>query len=766
MAYCSLKFVRLFKLLTLVTLISVSGTSCFAQSSKSAKPAKGDPRKLTVDRIFNTSEFAAKSVSAKWLNNASGYVTLEDSRDTRGGKDIVRHDPRSGKTEIMVSADLLVPDGSTKPLTIEAYQFSANQARVLIYTNSRRVWRRNTRGDYWVLDRTSRELKKLGGKVPESSLMFAKFSPQGDRVGYVHANNIYVQDLSSGKIIPVTKTHKPTEINGTFDWVYEEELGLRDGFRFSPDGKWIAYWQIDTEDVREFLLVNNTASLYPQVTKFAYPKVGETNSKGRIGVCSAQRSGDTRWLNINEDPRNHYLAVMDWVDPSTVVVQQLNRLQNKNRVMKCDFVNGSADIFHTDKSDTWVEPVDDLHWLKDGVTCVFISERDGWNHLYLVNTEEKNAIPLMKGWQNDVVSVEHIDEKNGWIYFIGTHGIPTDRYLQRVSINDGRLEDVTPKNQPGTHSYQISPDGEFAIHTHSTMTDPPKQELITLKDHRVVRPLIDNAELRKTLDTVQRPRQEFLQVKLPTGEMMDGWAMTPADLDKSKKYPLMIYVYGEPAGSTVTNRWGGTRQLWHELMAQKGYVVMSFDNRGTKVPRGAKWRKSIYEKVGMIAPEDQALAVQTVLADRSYLDPDRVGIWGWSGGGSMTLNAMFKFPKLYHTGISVAPVPNQRLYDTIYQERYMGLPDKNVEGYRQGSAINYAHQLEGNLLLIHGTGDDNCHYQGTEMLMNELIRHNKRFSLMAYPNRTHAIREGKNTTRHLRQLMTDYFSRNLPAGPQ
>ena len=483
-------------------------------------------------------------------------------------------------------------------------------------------------------------------------------------------------------------------------------------------------------------------------------------------MCSARRSEESRWLRIEGDPRNHYVAAMDWADERTVVVQQLNRLQNTNRVINCDFMKGTANVFHTDTSDTWVEPVDDLHWLNDGVTCVFISERDGWNHLYLVNADNQKVTPLMKDWQNDVVSVEHVDEKNGWIYFIGTHGIPTDRYLQRVSINDGRLEDVTPKTQKGTHAYQISPDGQFAIHTHSTLTDPPKIDLITLSDHGVVRSLIDNAELKKTLNAVQRPRQEFLQVKLPTGEMMDGWALTPADLDKSKKYPLLMYVYGEPAGSTVTNRWGGTRQLWHELMAQKGYVVMSFDNRGTKVPRGAKWRKSVYEKIGIIAPNDQALAVQTVLADRSYLDPDRVGVWGWSGGGSMTLNAMFKFPKLYHTGISVAPVPNQRLYDTIYQERYMGLPDKNVEGYRRGSTINFAHQLEGNLLLIHGTGDDNCHYQGTEMLMNELIRHNKQFSLMAYPNRTHAIREGKNTTRHLRQLMTDYFSRNLPAGPQ
>lgn len=231
-----------------------------------------------------------------------------------------------------------------------------------------------------------------------------------------------------------------------------------------------------------------------------------------------------------------------------------------------------------------------------------------------------------------------------------------------------------------------------------------------------------------------------------------------------KKYPLLVYVYGEPAGQTVRDRWGHSTRLWHLMLAQRGFIVMSFDNRGTKSPRGRDWRKCVYRQVGILAPRDQAAALRAVLKNRPSIDKKRIGVWGWSGGGSSSLHAIFKYPELYHTAIVVAPVPNQRYYDTIYQERYMGLPATNVKGFRDGSAINYVRQLKGNLLLIHGTGDDNCHYQTTELLINELIRHNKQFSMFAYPNRTHSIREGKNTSRHLREMMTRFLLNKLAPG--
>ncbi|MCA9189194.1 MAG: S9 family peptidase, partial [Planctomycetales bacterium] len=374
--------------------------------------------------------------------------------------------------------------------------------------------------------------------------------------------------------------------------------------------------------------------------------------------------------------------------------------------------------------------------------------------------------------------IDGIDVEREIIYFTASPDNATQRYLYCVDFRGENLRRVTPAKATGTHTYSISPNGRLAIHRRSSASRPPVINLVRLPRHRPVRMLERNDELRKQLKELKQPRVEFFQVPIDTTTSLDAWAILPPDLAASlptaidvrpsqdettsaKKYPLLVYVYGEPAGSTVRDQWGGNGQLWHWMLAQQGYVVMSFDNRGTNVPRGRQWRKSIYRQVGILAPGDQASAVRQVLKDRPYLDPTRVGVWGWSGGGSMTLNAMLKYPELYKAGISVAPVPNQRFYDTIYQERYMGLPDDNVEGYLQGSAINFANQLQGTLLLIHGTGDDNCHYQGTETLINALIKHKKPFTMMAYPNRSHSISEGDGTTYHLRQLMTNYLHNNL-----
>ncbi|MBI1312668.1 prolyl oligopeptidase family serine peptidase, partial [bacterium] len=324
---------------------------------------------------------------------------------------------------------------------------------------------------------------------------------------------------------------------------------------------------------------------------------------------------------------------------------------------------------------------------------------------------------------------------------------------------------VTPEALSGTHSYTISADGRFALHTYSSFDTPPVTTLVSLPEHKVVRPLEENKPLHKAVAKLKRLPTEFFRVEIADGLLIDGWCMKPPGFgskkNRGKKYPLLVYVYGEPAGQTVLNRWGGTSMLWHQMLAQQGCVVMSSDNRGTPAPRGREWRKSVYRRVGTLGPEDQAAALRAALETRPWIDRERIGIWGWSGGGSSSLHAIFKYPDLYQTAISIAPVPNQRYYDTIYQERYMGLPNNNVDGYRNGSAINFASQLKGNLLLIHGTGDDNCHYQTTELLINELIRLNKPFSMMAYPKRTHSIREGTNTTRHLREVMTRYLQTKL-----
>jgi len=753
--------------------------------------AAQDRALLTLDRIYGEKEFEPEKFTARWMPDGSGYSKLEDSKDSDDAKDIVSYDPENGGREVLVSALHLVPAPDAAPLSIDGYSFSKDTSRVLIYTNSQRVWRQKTRGDYWVLDRASRELRKLGGDAQPSTLMFAKFSPSGRQVAYVREKNIYLEDLHGGNIVSLTKTDSPGIINGTFDWVYEEELGLRDGFRWSPDGKAIAYWQLDTSGVREITLVNNTDSLYPQLTRIKYPKAGEKNPASRVGVLDIE-SRKTQWLDVPGDPRHHYIAKMDWAprpdsashgsgpDSSSdeIVLQQLNRLQNTNRVMLADPQTGEVRTILTETDEAWVDVHDELKWLADGEHFTWISERDQWRHVYSAPRSGGDAKLLTPG-DFDVMRLLHVPEagdadanaaetaevRNTWLYLLASPDNPTQQYLYRVRLDGSGLDRITPAGQSGTHDYQISPDARWAIHRWSAFGSPPTTELISLPAHEQIRMLARNKELRKKLQALKQPSTEFFRVEIVGDVRLDAWCIKPPDFDAGKKYPLLVFVYGEPAATTVRDRWETRHHPWHLMLAQQGYLVMSFDNRGTPAPRGREWRKFVYRKVGILAPKDQAAALRVVLENRPYIDADRVGVWGWSGGGSMSLNAIFKYPDLYKTAIAVAPVPNQRYYDSIYQERYMGLPSDNVEGFTQGSSINFARQLEGNLLLIHGTGDDNVHYQGTEALINELIRHDKPFSMMSYPNRTHAIREGKNTMLHLRRLMTRYLKEHLPPGP-
>jgi dipeptidyl-peptidase-4 len=747
-----------FALCTLAVLASVSQTT-------EADETKPDEPTLSIDRIYGGDEFKGKTVSARWLKDGDHYTTLETSADHKQRHDIVRHDPATGKTHVAVAAADLIPPGESTPLKIEDYAWSKDQAKLLIYTNSKRVWRHNSRGDYWLLDRSSKQLRKLGGDAKPATLMFAKLSPDAEHVAYVRDGEIYVEDLFDHTVKRLTHAESDEVINGTTDWVYEEEFGLRDGFRWSPDGTAIAYWQIDTRGVQKFPLVNNTDSLYPKVKWFPYPKVGQRNSDCRIGVVNCA-SAETTWIELPGESREHYIPKMQWAENSDeLLLQQLNRLQNTNRVFLADVRSGKATSILTETDDAWIDVNDELKWIDDGQQFTWLSDRDGWRHVYLA-PRSGGDLTLVTPGEFDVIRLLHVDEKSDWLYFIASPDDASQRFLYRVHLDGRDLQRVTPENLPGTHSYQISSNSQWAIHRASRSGEPPSSELIAVADHSSVRVLEENEKLKTKLKSLDSSPTEFFRVDIGDGVELDAWCIKPPNFDPQQSYPLLVYVYGEPAGQTVVNRWGGSSYLWHLMMAQKGYVVMSFDNRGTKSPRGRAWRKSIYRKIGIVAPQDQAAAVETVLKERPYLDKARVGIWGWSGGGSSSLHAIFKYPKLYRTAIAIAPVPNQRYYDTIYQERYMGLPETNVEGFLQGSPINFAKNLEGDLLLIHGTGDDNCHYQTMEMLIDELIAHNKQFQMMAYPNRTHAIKERKNTSRHLRALMTNFLLQTLPLDPQ
>ena len=724
---------------------------------------------LTVDRIFKTGEFRAAGFSVNWMPTGNRYFVKQPGA-SNNGDDIVLVDPRTSEQTTLISAANLIPEDGADPIDIESFQVSPDKNKVLVFNNSRRVWRYNTRGDFWVVDLVSGTVRKLGGAdAEEATLMFAKFSPDSKSVAYVRDRNIYVEQIESGQIRQITQTQTDDIINGTSDWVYEEELDLRDGFQWSEDGQQIVFWRFDTSDVGVFTMINNTDELYPKLIRFQYPKVGTTNSAVSIGIYDMV-SGDTKFLDLPGDPRENYPARINWI-PGTdqFLLQRLNRLQNTNTVYAVDAKSGQFRTVFEDRDAAWVDACDWIRWSPDGKQFSFISERDGWKHIYLVDLDTGDLQLLTPG-AFDVIELFHIDLENRSCIFLASPDDPKSRYLYQQTFGESETKRLTPQEQSGWHAYSVSADGSNAVHTWSQFGAPPMIETVSLPGHQSIQSKVSNAELSQAIDELPPIKQEFFQVEIDDGAggslTIDGWAMYPPKFDAAKKYPALVYVYGEPWGTTVANRWDGNTYLWHRMLCEQGYIVLSFDNRGAKCPRGAAWRKAIYKKIGIINAADQAAALSATLQRMPFIDAQRIGIWGWSGGGSSTLNALFQYPELYQTGISVAPVPDQRYYDTIYQERYMQTPTLNPQGFREGSPITHAKNLQGNLFLIHGTGDDNCHYQTMELLINELIAEDKPFQMMAYPNRSHSIREYENTTPHLRKMMTNYLLERLPPGPR
>jgi dipeptidyl-peptidase-4 len=760
--------------LLLVTPVLLSGR----QAASPAAPAAGD----MVDRIFKAREFSSRPPAPPmWLEGGASYARLEPVAG--GGAEVVKYGSATGaRGEVLITAAHLTPPGAPGPLEVDELSWSADGQRVLVFTNARRVWRTNSRGDYWLLDRRAGRLKKLGGDAPGASLQYAQFNADATRVAYVRQNDIYVEDLAGGAITRLTRDGSDRISNGGADWVNEEELDLHDCFRWSPDGTRIAFWQFDMRGVGNFPLIYNLGKErevvtqlpyphpgpYPTIMSVPYPLAGTTNSAVRVGVVDAQ-GGAVRWMRLPGEAREHYVARLQWADARTLLVQQLNRLQNTVRYLLAEAANGSVREMWSDRDEAFIPigfgGLPEARALADGKAFLVLSEKDGWMHVYRVTREGRHALVTRGAF--DAISVAGVDEAGGRVYFVASPDNATQRYLYRAPI-DGRAdpERVTPAEFSGTNAYTVSPDGRFAVHRYSRFDDPGITALVSLPAHKRVAMIDDNAALKEKVAPLLEPPVEYFKVDAGDGVQVDGYMLKPARFDSAKRYPILVYVYGEPAGQTVEDRWGGATALYHRHLASLGYLVVSFDNSGTPAPRGRPWRKAIYGAVGVLSSKQQAQALRSLASARPYLDLDRVAVWGWSGGGTNTLNLMFRSPELYKVGMSVAPVPDQRLYDTIYQERYMGLPAGNTDGYRQASAINFAEGLRGNLLIVHGSGDDNVHYQGTELLVNRLIELEKRFDLMTYPDRSHGLSEGPGTAPHVYHLLTRYLTTHLPAGPR
>lgn len=722
---------------------------------------QADPARLTLARIYGSPEFRSQGFGpARWLEGGAAYTTVERAGDG-AGLDLVRYDTEQGTRSVLVPAARLVPAGQSKPLVLEDYEWSPDGSKLLVYTNSERVWRLNTRGDYWVLDRASGRLTKLGGsEAAPSTLMFAKFSPDGGRVGYVREHDLYVEDLATGTITRLTHDGSRTLINGTFDWVYEEEFNLRDGWRWSPDGRSIAFWQLDASGVRDFYLIRNTDSLYSSIVPVQYPKAGATNSAARVGVVPAA-GGAIRWLATGGDLRNTYLARLEWAANSQqVVIQRLNRLQDTLSLLLGDATTGQVRPILTETDSAWVDVVDDMVWMEDGKAFTWVSERDGWNHIYLVS-RDGTSVRLLTPGAYDVLGVLSIDTRGGYVYYIASPDRPAQRYLFRARLDGkGKAERLSPADAPGSHGYDVSPNAQWAFHTVSDFGTPPATDLVRLPSHAVVRPLAANEVVRTRVRALARGPVSFERIDVGNGVSLPAWIMKPPGFDSTKRYPVLFYVYGGPGSQTVLDAWGGSRYLWHLMLAQKGYVVASVDNRGTGA-MGRSFKKVTYGRLGVVESRDQIAAARAIAA-KPWADPSRLGIWGWSYGGFMSLNALFRGADVYRMAIAVAPVTHWTFYDNIYTERYNGLPQQNRAGYDQGSPLSAVSGLKGDLLLVHGSGDDNVHFQNSEALINALVAANKPFQFMEYPNRTHSI-SGGNTTMHLQELLTRYLDEHLLA---
>lgn len=704
----------------------------------------------------------SQSNEINWTSDGLGYTKVVNG-------EIVKFDPVKNTEALFIKKDQLTPKGQTEALVPQSYTFSNDNKKLLIFTNTKKVWRYKTKGDYWILDLVSNQLTKIGKTLSAQSLMFAKFSPDGKYVAYVSEHNIYTEEVLTGKIRVLTTDGTRKLINGTFDWVYEEEFGCRDGFRWSPDGKQIAFWQIDATKIRDFFMINNTDSVYSKIIPVEYPKVGEAPSPAKIGVYSLA-TGYIRWMKIEGDPQQHYLTRMEWSGNNELIVQQLDRKQQESKLIYCNAGTGVAATFWAESDERWVDmntsnPVG-WNWINGGKDFLWISEKDGWRHIYKISKDGKNVTLLTKG-NYDIGEIEGVDQENNFVYFSASPDNPTQSYLYRVPLNsaktgkDDESELIGQANLKGTHDYKISPNCKIALHSFSNHNTPMVTEWIGLPKSK---PLSNSVSFDKNIKSDTAIHVEYIKIKTADNVELDAWVNKPSNFDPSKKYPLVVYVYGEPAATTIDDVYGNHDNfLFNGSMSEEGYIQLALDNRGTPSLKGAEWRKAIYRRNGQINIRDMAMGVKKFISN-SFIDKERVAVWGWSGGGSSTLNLMFQYPEIFKTGVAIAPVTNLLYYDNIYTERYMGLPQENMEDFVKGSAVNYAKNLKGNLLLIHGSGDDNVHYSNAEALINELVKYNKPFQFMEYPNRTHNISEGEGTSWHLSNTYTNFIRTYCPPG--
>lgn len=699
---------------------------------------------VTLDDIWKNRTFSSERVDdVNWFKSGSLYSAMD-------GDDVAVYDITTGlKTKTLIDAKTLKVN-ETETLDIQNYTLSPAEDQVLIETGVEHIYRHSSRAYFYLLNLSNQKLTAI---KPGNKISLATFSPDGKKLAYTYQNNLYTYDIASGKETEITKTGKKNElIHGSSDWVYEEEFAFWKAFDWSPDSKKLAFMSFDERNVPTYNM-QIWSGLYPKDYTFKYPKAGEKNSKVDVSIYDLESQKTTE---LEEGSQNdQYIARMQWTkNPNLLSIRRMNRIQNQLEVIHIDATTGKLNTVLTETSKTYIDINDDLKYLENGKEFVFSSDRSGFQHLYRYGMDGKLLGPITSGnWE--VTSFLGLNEKSGLAYYMSTEdgSIQQQLYSIKLSGKDKNKLSVGA----GTHRVTFNPSFTYFIDDYSSAARPSQIGLYEASG-KLVKMLKTNETLAKKLDNFQISPKVFSEITTAEGIKLNSWTIKPLDFNPSKKYPVLMFCYGGPGHQTVTDSWDSRDYFWYQMLASKGYIIVSVDNRGTG-GKGADFKKATYAELGKLECEDQ-IATAKYLATLPYVDASRIGIWGWSFGGYLTSLCMVKGADIFKTGIAVAPVTNWRFYDSIYTERFLKLPQDNASGYDQNSPVTFADKLKGNYLLVHGTGDDNVHFQNAVAMVDALVRANKKFESFYYPNKAHGM-GGEATRLHLFNMLTDFITEKL-----
>jgi len=714
--------------------------------------AQEDSKELSLELIMKSRELSPSGIRGlRSLNDGKHFTQIKPDS-------INAYSYQTGElAEVIVTAGELIPDGDTTAIPLSNYTFSADESKILFATETDRIYRRSSRSNYYVFDRSTGELTELSAAGKQG---LADFSPDASLVAFVRENNIFLKDLSSGEETQISFDGKDRHIiNGTTDWVYEEEFAITKGFQWSPDGKKIAFMRFDESDVKEWWLTFY-GDLYPEHHRYKYPKAGEDNSIVTVHVYDLA-TGQTTKMDTGQET-DQYIPRIRWTqNPETLAILRLNRLQNKLEILLAEAHSGESQVLYTEENKYYIEDgnFDDIVFLENATQFIIMSEKDGYKHIYLYDMNGKQISRITQGeWE--VTGLMGIDQKNERIYYQSAEVSPMDRNIYSVRFNGKGKKALTPEK--GWNTAQFSTDFSYFIKTWSDANTPPVYSVNSGKDGRPVREILNNSELVEKRKAYDLSQKEFFTITTSEGVELNAWRIMPPDFDESKQYPVLFDIYGGPGSQTVRNSYGGG-DLWSHYLAQEGVIVVSVDNRGTGA-RGEEFKKMTYLQLGKYETIDQIEAAK-YMASLPYVNEDKIAVFGWSYGGYMSTLCLTKGADIFDVAIAVAPVSNWRFYDNIYTERFMRTPQENPDGYDDNSPINHVDKMEGKYLLVHGMADDNVHPENSYDLITALVDADKDFELMLYPNSNHSIYTGRNTRFHLYSKMTDFLLLNLKGLP-